>query len=138
MRIIIPGCRWVYIWNAYWTSTIIMPVQRRKRILSRRARTPLFDKDPCQELSLSQTIPSWTWFNIILRRDVPVSKRLIGYLDWCTSHRMQMQHRFNHSSFIVQISDHKRENWALFHGMRLWSNHCCEGCGNPVQGKLKI
>ena len=31
--------------------------------------------------SLPQTIPSWTGLNIILRRDVPVSKSLIGYLD---------------------------------------------------------
>ena len=31
--------------------------------------------------SLPQTIPSWTELNIILRRDVPVSKSLIGYLN---------------------------------------------------------
>ena len=31
--------------------------------------------------SLPQTIPSWTGLNIVLRRDVPVSKSLIGYLD---------------------------------------------------------
>ena len=28
-----------------------------------------------------QTILSWTGFNIILRKDIPVSKSLVGYLD---------------------------------------------------------
>ena len=31
--------------------------------------------------SLLQTIPRWTGFNIILRKDMPVSKSLIDYLD---------------------------------------------------------
>ena len=31
--------------------------------------------------TLTQTIPSWTGFNIILRKDIPVSKSLVGYLD---------------------------------------------------------
>ena len=31
--------------------------------------------------TLPQTIPSWTGFNIILRKDIPVSKSLVGYLD---------------------------------------------------------
>ena len=34
-----------------------------------------------RDLSLWQTILIWTGFNIILRKDVPVSKILIGYLD---------------------------------------------------------
>ena len=31
--------------------------------------------------TLPQTIPSWKRFNIILRKDIPVSKSLVGYLD---------------------------------------------------------
>ena len=31
--------------------------------------------------TLPQTIPSWTGFNIILRKDILVSKSLVGYLD---------------------------------------------------------
>ena len=31
--------------------------------------------------TLPQTIPSWTGFYIILRKDIPVSKSLVGYLD---------------------------------------------------------
>ena len=30
--------------------------------------------------TLTQTIPSWTGFNIILRKDISVSKSLVGYL----------------------------------------------------------
>ena len=31
--------------------------------------------------TLPQTIPSWTGFNSVLRKDIPVSKGLVGYLD---------------------------------------------------------
>ena len=45
---------------------------------------------------------------------------------------------FNHSSFVMQISDHKRETWALYHGLRLRPSHSREGCGCPLQRKEKI
>ena len=74
-------CRWVYIWKAYWTRTIIIPVQQRNR-------TPFEDQELlyltwilARNSPLSQTILSWIWLNIISRKDVPVSKSLIGYLD---------------------------------------------------------
>ena len=79
--IFILDCRWVYIWKAYWTRTIIIPVQQRNR-------TPFEDQELlyltwilARNSPLSQAILSWTWLNIISRKDVPVSKSLIGYLD---------------------------------------------------------
>ena len=40
----------------------------------------------------------------------------------------------------MQISDHKRETWALYHGLRLRPSHSREGCRSPLQrkGKIKI
>ena len=40
----------------------------------------------------------------------------------------------------MQIYDHKRETWALYHGLRLRQSHSREGCRSPLQrkGKIKI
>ena len=40
----------------------------------------------------------------------------------------------------MQISDHERETWALYHGLRLRPSHSREGCRSPLQrkGKIKI
>ena len=40
----------------------------------------------------------------------------------------------------MQIYDHKRETWALYHGLRLRPSHSREGCRSPLQrkGKIKI
>ena len=40
----------------------------------------------------------------------------------------------------MEISDHKRETWALYHGLHLRPSHSREGCRSRLQrkGKIKI